>query len=65
MSPELRDRIAADLIEAASDPEVVKRLTPMGQVVRPGGAKEFAVEIDDQRERIAEAAKAAGAKAPN
>ena len=36
MSPELRDRIAADVIEAASDPEVVKKLTPMGQVVRPG-----------------------------
>ena len=34
--------IAADVIEAASDPEVVKKLTPMGQVVRPGPAKEFA-----------------------
>ncbi|MFN3350963.1 Bug family tripartite tricarboxylate transporter substrate binding protein [Pseudorhodoplanes sp.] len=62
MSPELRDRIAADLIEAASDPEVVKKLTPMGQVVRPGPAKEFAAEIDEQRKRIAEAAKLAGGK---
>jgi tripartite-type tricarboxylate transporter receptor subunit TctC len=65
MSPELRDRIAADLIEAASDPEVVKRLTPMGQVVRPGSAKEFAAEIDEQRKRIADAAKASGAKPAN
>jgi tripartite-type tricarboxylate transporter receptor subunit TctC len=62
MAPELRDRIAADLIEAASDPEVVKRLTPMGQVVRPGGPKEFAAEIDEQRKRIAEAAKLAAGK---
>jgi tripartite-type tricarboxylate transporter receptor subunit TctC len=62
MSPELRDRIAADLIEAASDSEVVKKLTPMGQVVRPGGAAEFAAEIDEQRKRIAESAKLAGGK---
>lgn len=62
VSPELRDRIAADFIQAASDPEVVKKLTPMGQVVRPGGAKEFAAEIDEQRKRIAEAAKLAAGK---
>ena len=62
MSPELRDRIAADVIEAASDPEVVKKLTPMGQVVRPGPAKEFATEIDEQRKVIANSAKLAGGK---
>jgi tripartite-type tricarboxylate transporter receptor subunit TctC len=62
MSPELRDRIAADVIEAASDPEVVKKLTPMGQVVRPGPAKEFAAEIDAQRKVIAESAKRAAGK---
>ena len=62
MSPELRDRIAADVIEAASDPEVIKKLTPMGQVVRPGPGAEFATEIDEQRKRIAESAKLAGGK---
>ena len=62
MSPELRDRIAADVIEAASDPEVVKKLTPMGQVVRPGPGKEFAAEIDEQRKVIANSAKLAGGK---
>ena len=31
-----------------------------GQVVNPGNAAEFAAEIDEQRNRIAEAAKAAG-----
>ncbi|HWV40968.1 tripartite tricarboxylate transporter substrate binding protein [Pseudorhodoplanes sp.] len=62
MSPELRDRIAADVIEAASDPDVIKKLTPMGQVVRPGPAAEFAAEIDAQRKRIAESAKLAAGK---
>jgi tripartite-type tricarboxylate transporter receptor subunit TctC len=60
MPAEVRDRIAADVVEAASDPEFVKRVTETGQVVRPGKAAEFAAEIDEQRNRIAEAAKAAG-----
>jgi tripartite-type tricarboxylate transporter receptor subunit TctC len=59
MSNALRDRIAADVVEAASDPEVVKKLTPMGQVVRPGPAAEFAAEIAEQRKRISESAKLA------
>ena len=49
-------------IEAGSDPEVVKKLTPMGQVVRPGPAAEFGAEIDEQRKVIAESAKRAGGK---
>jgi tripartite-type tricarboxylate transporter receptor subunit TctC len=60
MPAELRDRIAADLVEVASDPELSKRVTATGQVVRPGKAADFAAEIDEQRKRIAEAAKAAG-----
>jgi tripartite-type tricarboxylate transporter receptor subunit TctC len=60
MSPELRDRIGDDLIEAVKDPVLSDRVTATGQVVRPGKAAEFAAEIDEQRSRIAEAAKAAG-----
>jgi tripartite-type tricarboxylate transporter receptor subunit TctC len=60
MPAEVRDRIAADVVEAASDPQFVKRVTETGQVVNPGNAAEFAAEIDEQRNRIAEAAKAAG-----
>jgi tripartite-type tricarboxylate transporter receptor subunit TctC len=60
MSAELRDRIAADVVEVANDPELSKRVTATGQVVRPGKAAEFATEINEQRKRIAEAAKAAG-----
>jgi type IV secretory pathway TrbD component len=43
-----------------ADPEFAKRVTATGQVVRPGNAAGFAAEIDEQRGRIAEAAKAAG-----
>jgi len=60
MSAELRDRISADLVEVTNDPEFYKRVTATGQVVRPGNAAEFAAEIDEQRNRIAQAAKAAG-----
>ena len=60
MSAELRDRISADLVEVTNDPEFSKRVTATGQVVRPGKAAEFAAEIDEQRNRIAQAAKAAG-----
>lgn len=65
VSPELRDRISADVVEAAKDPSIAQRLSATGQVVRPGGAKEFAAEIEDQRARIGEAAKATGVKAAN
>ncbi len=62
MSPEVRDRIAADVIEATNDPAIVEKLTRTGQVVRPGGAKEFAAEIDEQRKVIANSAKLAEGK---
>jgi len=65
ISPELRDRISADVVEAAKDPSIEQKLAATGQVVRPGGAKEFAAEIEDQRARIAEAAKATGVKPSN
>lgn len=65
LSPQLRDQIAADVMEAVKDPAIAKRLEATGQVVRPGNAKEFAAEIDDQRARIAQAAKNAGAKPAN
>lgn len=61
MSPELRDRISADVVEAAGDPSIASKLTATGQVVRPGKAAEFAAEIDDQRNRVNAAAKAIGA----
>lgn len=61
ISPELRDRISADFVEAAGDPAIAAKLTATGQVVRPGKAADFAAEIDDQRNRVTAAAKAIGA----
>jgi tripartite-type tricarboxylate transporter receptor subunit TctC len=60
MSTQLRDRIAADVVAAASDAELSKRVAATGQVVRPGASAEFASEIQEQRNRISEAAKMAG-----
>jgi len=59
---ELRNRIAADVIEAASDPEVVAKISVTGQIVRPGGPDEFAREIAQQTKVVADSAAAAGIK---
>ncbi len=60
MAAELRDRIAADVVEVAKDPEIASKLTATAQVLRAGGSAEFAREIEEQRARVAAAAKAAG-----
>jgi tripartite-type tricarboxylate transporter receptor subunit TctC len=63
MPAELRDRIAADLKEVASDPEISGRLTATGQLVRPGNAAEFAASIDAQAKQLAEFARTLGIQA--
>jgi tripartite-type tricarboxylate transporter receptor subunit TctC len=62
MPKELRDRIAADLMAAASDPDVSAKIGATGQIVRPGGAEEFAKEIEVQSKVVSDAAAAAGVK---
>lgn len=62
MPKELRDRIAADVIAAASDPEVAAKIGATGQIVRPSGADEFARDIEEQSKRVSESAAAAGVK---
>ncbi len=62
MPKELRDRIAADVMAAASDPDVAPKIGATGQIVRPGGADEFAKEIDTQSKVVSNAAAAAGVK---
>ena len=62
MPKELRDRIAADVKEAASDPEIAAKISATGQIVRPGGADEFAKEIEVQSKVVSDAAAAAGVK---
>jgi tripartite-type tricarboxylate transporter receptor subunit TctC len=60
MSPDLRERIAADIIAVSRDPTVINTLNATGQTPNPGGPKEFAQSIERQRERIAIIAKELG-----
>jgi tripartite-type tricarboxylate transporter receptor subunit TctC len=62
MPKDLRERIAADIKEAASDPDVAAKIGSTGQIVRPGGADEFAREIEAQSKVVSDAAAAAGVK---
>jgi tripartite-type tricarboxylate transporter receptor subunit TctC len=62
MPKEVRDHIAADVIAAASDQELSTKISATGQIVRPGGADEFAKEIELQSKVVSDAAAAAGFK---
>ena len=57
-----RDRIAADIKQIASDPEVNKRLSATGQVVSAGNGAEFAAEIEDQRATVKKIGEVLGIK---
>ena len=60
MPQELRNRIGADVVAIASDPEIGKRLTASGQVVNPGGAVEFEASLKKQMTQVAAIAKLIG-----
>jgi tripartite-type tricarboxylate transporter receptor subunit TctC len=62
MPLELRERIAADVIEVAKDPAIGQRLAGTAQVVNPGGPGELAAAVDRQRATIARIAEALGIK---
>jgi len=62
MPAELRNRIAADVKEAASDPDVATKINATAQIVRPGGPDEFAREIAEQTKRVTDSAAAVGVK---
>jgi tripartite-type tricarboxylate transporter receptor subunit TctC len=63
MSSELRERVAADIRTVSADPAIAARLEATGQVMNLGSPSEFAASIDEQRERVATAAKDLGIKA--
>jgi tripartite-type tricarboxylate transporter receptor subunit TctC len=62
MPTELRDRISADVQAAAADPEIAAKIGSTAQIVRPGGAEDFAREMAEQIKRVTESAAAAGVK---
>jgi len=48
MPQSIRDRIAADIRQVVSEPEVETKLSATGQVVNPGTPAEFTAALDDQ-----------------
>jgi len=48
----VRDRIAADIRDVVSDPEVEKKLSATGQAVNPGSPAELTAALDDQRATV-------------
>ena len=63
MADDLRERIAADIQAALTDPLIVSRLHATGQEVVPGSAAQFAADIDKQRDTVAGIAKILGIQA--
>jgi tripartite-type tricarboxylate transporter receptor subunit TctC len=58
----VRDRIAADIRQVVSDPEVEAKLSATGQVVNPGTPAEFAAALDDQRATVKQIGETLGIK---
>jgi tripartite-type tricarboxylate transporter receptor subunit TctC len=58
----LRERIATDVRAVAADPMIVARLVNAGSVARGSTPAEFAAAIEDQRAKVADIARAVGAK---
>ena len=63
MARELRDRISADIVAVAADPEIDAKLAATGQVANPGTSAEFAASIETQRLVASAAAKILGLEA--
>lgn len=60
MPLELRKRIAADVVAAASDPVISQRIAATGQDMVPAGPEELAATIKAQSEKTAAVAKVLG-----
>jgi len=52
VSQAVRDRIAADIRQVVSDPEVESKLAATGQVVNPGTPAEFTEALEDQLKTV-------------
>jgi tripartite-type tricarboxylate transporter receptor subunit TctC len=62
MPADLRERIAADIRAAGSDPALAATLTAAGVAVRTSTPAEFAAAIEDERAKVAAIAQAVGVK---
>jgi tripartite-type tricarboxylate transporter receptor subunit TctC len=59
----LREHIAADMRAIVQESDFVEKLNVTGQIANAGGPAEFAASMQEQRERLAVAAKELGLKA--
>jgi hypothetical protein len=64
MSPELCERIAADVRAAATDPDLVSRLGRVGFVVEAGTPAAFVEAVTSQREQVAGIVRVVGIRPP-
>ena len=62
VSPAVRDRIAADIRQVVSDPEVESKLAATGQVVNPGTPAEFTEALEDQLKTVRQIGETLGIK---
>src|SRR5215831_12850513 len=62
MSAELRARIAEDIRAIVQEPDFGEKLSVTGQIANAGGPAEFAASMQEQRDRLAIAAKELGLK---
>jgi tripartite-type tricarboxylate transporter receptor subunit TctC len=62
VSPELRERIGADIVAVSNDKEIEAKLNATAQIPARGGAKEFQAAIDAQRAQVAAIVKTLGLK---
>src|SRR5262249_43301186 len=60
MDLKLRERIGADVVAAAADPEISAKLTGSAQIINPGGPAELAAAVREQTEQVAAIAKSLG-----
>lgn len=63
MPTALREHIAGDIRAVVSEPDFGEKLSVTGQIANAGGPAEFAAAIQEQRDRLAIAAKELGLKA--
>jgi tripartite-type tricarboxylate transporter receptor subunit TctC len=60
MAVAIRERVAADVMAIANEPDVQERLAAIGQAARPGTTAEFAAFLADNRKRLMVVARTAG-----
>lgn len=63
MPQALRDKIAADIRDIVTDPEINTKLAATGQVVNPGSPAEFDAALKEQSGKVSDIGKVLGIKA--